>query len=164
MSSQIEDLVLACSQCLQLRNSNQKEPMSFHEIPELPRTKIGCDIFEINGKPHIAVIDYYSKFIEMSLIRVSRAKLFRLAKFDGFLIYDSLRIAMLNLFSFLLSVWDIVSGATNFFFGHFDFFWSFFLGFPSNLSCTQHGFGKYTNFDIFNYYLKAQIGRKTVNI
>ena len=42
--------------------------MSFHEIPELPWTKIGCDIFEINGKPHIAVIDYYSKFIEMSRI------------------------------------------------------------------------------------------------
>ena len=39
MSSQIEDLVLACLQCLQLRNSNQEEPMGFHEIPELPWTK-----------------------------------------------------------------------------------------------------------------------------
>ena len=49
---------------------------------------------------------------------MSCAKLSRLAKFDGALIDDSLRIAVLNLFSYLLSVWDIVSGATN-------IFWSF---------------------------------------
>ena len=94
---------------------------------------------------------------------VSCAKLFRLAKFDGFLIYDSIRIAMLNLFSYLLSVWDIVSGGNK----HFLVILMFlvlFSRFPSNLSHTRRGFGKYPNFDIFNYYLKGQIGRKTVNI
>ena len=42
--------------------------MTLHEIPKLPWTKIGCDIFELDGKLYIAVIVYYSKFIEMSRI------------------------------------------------------------------------------------------------
>ena len=68
MCSQIEETSVTCPQCLDNRNNNQKEPMTLHEIPKLPWTKIGCDIFELDGKLYIAVIDYYSKFIEMSRI------------------------------------------------------------------------------------------------
>ena len=51
MCSQIEETSVTCPQCLDNRNNNQKEPMTLHEIP--------CDIFELDGKLYIAVIDLF---------------------------------------------------------------------------------------------------------
>ena len=38
-------------------------------IPDRPWQKLGSDIFEHKGKPYLVVVDYYSKFIETSLMR-----------------------------------------------------------------------------------------------
>lgn len=38
--------------------------MLSHEIPDRPWCKIGIDIFNFGGSSYIAIMDYYSKWIE----------------------------------------------------------------------------------------------------
>ena len=69
MSRDIHDTVAKCATCLTHRHKNQKEPMIPHAIPARPWQKLGSDVFEHKGKPYLVVVDYYSKFIETSLMR-----------------------------------------------------------------------------------------------
>lgn len=39
-----------------------------HSVPDRPWQKLGSDVFEHKGKPYLIVVDYYSKFIEISLM------------------------------------------------------------------------------------------------
>ncbi len=61
MSSQIADLVSKCARCLELRNSQQKEPMIPSNIPTKPWEKTGTDLFMWNGSDYLIVTDYYSR-------------------------------------------------------------------------------------------------------
>lgn len=69
MSRDIHDTVVKCPTCLTHRHKNQKEPMIPHAIPDRPWQKLGSDVFEHKGKPYLVVVDYYSKYIETSLMR-----------------------------------------------------------------------------------------------
>ena len=42
--------------------------MIAHEVPDRPWQKLGSDLFEHKGKPYLLIVDYYSKFIETSLL------------------------------------------------------------------------------------------------
>lgn len=66
MNKQIEDTVSRCSACLAYRNKPAKEPMIIHPLPSLPWSKVGTDLFEIEGKHYLVMVDYYSNFIEVS--------------------------------------------------------------------------------------------------
>ena len=66
MNSQTEELVSNCSTCLHHANANQREPLHPHEIPSRPKQKVGTDLFDWNGKPHLIVVDYYSPYPEVS--------------------------------------------------------------------------------------------------
>jgi len=65
ISAEIKQLVLNCSTCLEYRNSNTKEPLSSHEIPEYPWQIVGSDLFTWENKHYIVVADYYSHFFEV---------------------------------------------------------------------------------------------------
>jgi len=69
MSCDIHNTDATSKTCLTHRHKNQKEWMIPHAIPDLPWQKLGSDVFEHKGKPYLVVVDYYSKFIEMSLMR-----------------------------------------------------------------------------------------------
>ena len=69
MSNDIQEMVSKCSTCSTYRNRNQKEPMIAHEIPDRPWQKLGSDLFEHKGKTYLLVVDYYSKYIETSLLQ-----------------------------------------------------------------------------------------------
>ncbi|KAK3736765.1 hypothetical protein QZH41_008005 [Actinostola sp. cb2023] len=69
ISSDIEQLISKCATCNTHRNKNTNEPLLPHSIPERPWQKVGSDIFEYQGKSYLLVIDYYSKYIETSLVK-----------------------------------------------------------------------------------------------
>ena len=69
MSGDIEQLISKCSTCNAHRNKNAKEPLLPHPVPERPWQKIGSDIFEYQGNSYLLVIDYYSKYIDTSLMQ-----------------------------------------------------------------------------------------------
>lgn len=68
INSQLEDYINCCQPCLFNKNENRREPMISHEIPEIPWYKIGTDTFHFNNELYLIVVDYYSKFIEVSKI------------------------------------------------------------------------------------------------
>ncbi|XP_052809638.1 uncharacterized protein K02A2.6-like [Mya arenaria] len=65
MSKQINDFVLNCKICLSRRNSNQKEPMTTHDIPKGPWQEVATDLFHFDGNEYLLVVDYYSRYFEI---------------------------------------------------------------------------------------------------
>ena len=74
MSAQIEDVVSNCSICLRHRNSNTKEPLHPHELPQRPWQRLATDLFDWKGLPHLVVVDYYSRYPEIAQLRDTKSK------------------------------------------------------------------------------------------
>ena len=69
MSTVIERIVAKCSVCLKYQRENQKEPLLPHEVPQRPWKKLGADIFELNFNSYLIVVDYYSKYPELCILK-----------------------------------------------------------------------------------------------
>lgn len=68
LSSQIKLLINNCPECVEER-INLKEPMVVEEMPTRAWQKIGIDLFKYDGKWYILFIDYYSRYIDMFLLK-----------------------------------------------------------------------------------------------
>ena len=70
MASQIKDLIASCDRttCNAFQKQQPKEPFIPYDIPELPWTKVGADLFEWNDKSYLIIVDYYSKYFEFNLL------------------------------------------------------------------------------------------------
>ena len=66
MNQQIADMVSKCNTCNMYRKSQAKEPLKSHELPERPWQKIAIDLFELDKQEYVVMVDYYSKFFEVS--------------------------------------------------------------------------------------------------
>lgn len=69
MANDIEQIVSNCQICEKFRNKNPKEPLMPHEIPNKPFAKIALDILQFGNQNYLVVVDYYSKWIETSIIK-----------------------------------------------------------------------------------------------
>lgn len=61
-SAKIKQLVETCRK---FETSQQKEPLASHDVPLRPWEKIGVDIFELNSKEYLTIVDCYSNFWEI---------------------------------------------------------------------------------------------------
>ena len=68
-STAIERMVAKCSICLKHQRENQKEPLLPDEVPQRSWQKLGADIFELNYHSYLVVVDYYSKYLELCLLK-----------------------------------------------------------------------------------------------
>ena len=68
MSAEITDIVSACSTCQEHRNYQQRKKLLQHEVPTEPWLKVGADLFTLKRKNYVRVVDYFSKFCEISLL------------------------------------------------------------------------------------------------
>ena len=68
INGQIRDKVASCEICKEFRNKQAKQPMKAHEIPERPWQILGTDLFELDGQHYLVLVDYYSKFFEVSKV------------------------------------------------------------------------------------------------
>ena len=57
-----------CATCNKFKPANQREPLIPHEIPDRPWAKLGGDLFEFGNKVYLIIVDYFSKFPEVSLL------------------------------------------------------------------------------------------------
>ena len=62
---QLEELVNECPVCRKYRR-NHVEPMIASELPHYPWQKVASDQLFWKGKTYIPVVDYYSRYIEVS--------------------------------------------------------------------------------------------------
>jgi hypothetical protein len=69
INNDISRMISKCSVCSDYRNRQQKEPMISHEVPNRPWQKIGVYLFELEVHKYVLLVDYYSKFFELSRLR-----------------------------------------------------------------------------------------------
>lgn len=69
MSQQIKDLVEQCEICNRHRNKQTKQPLLQHEVPNRPWQTVATDLFYMNGDSYLILVDYFSKFFEVSMLQ-----------------------------------------------------------------------------------------------
>ena len=68
IAGDIKQIADMCETCQEMKPRNLPEPLKLHSDGDEPRQTIGLDFFEIAGKHYLAVVDYYSNFIEIDLM------------------------------------------------------------------------------------------------
>ncbi|KAK9722673.1 Integrase zinc binding domain [Popillia japonica] len=67
ISREIADMIAKCKTCEKYKPRTTKEPLILHEMTNLPYQKLACDIqvLDFGSKSFLAMIDYYSKWLEL---------------------------------------------------------------------------------------------------
>ena len=60
----IQETVRQCSVSAKLHTPS-KEPLIPSVLPERPWQKLGSDLFELQGKDYLLIVDYFSRFVEV---------------------------------------------------------------------------------------------------
>ena len=68
MNAEIIEMVAKCSTCLEHRSRQQNESLMSHEVPNQPWEKVGADLFEFKHHHYLVCVDYYSNYLEVTLI------------------------------------------------------------------------------------------------
>ena len=71
LGKQLEEMVTNCRKCIEHRKPNS-EPMIPSAVPARPWQVLGTDLFSLNGRTYLLVVDYFSRFIEISILLVSQ--------------------------------------------------------------------------------------------
>lgn len=69
MSKEIEDLISNCDACLKYKKTQSKETLINREVPDGPWQVLGIDIFFFRGSNYLLTIDYFSKYVEVIILR-----------------------------------------------------------------------------------------------
>lgn len=69
INQNIKKYVKSCSTCLKFQTNKIKLAMTYKKVPELPWMEVGCDIFELNQKHYLVVVDALSNYIEVASLK-----------------------------------------------------------------------------------------------
>ena len=69
MSRDIDRVVLSCSVCNSQKPHQQRESLQSHPVPELAWSTVATDIFEWDGKHFQVLVDSYSGWYEIDLLK-----------------------------------------------------------------------------------------------
>ena len=75
MSKDIQNRVNACNHCQTQRPTQRKQPLITSDLPGTPWERIAADLLLYKGQNFLAVIDYYSRFIELVHLSSTSASL-----------------------------------------------------------------------------------------
>ena len=73
LSTQLEDLVRSCSECIKFQ-SQRAEPLKSSPMPSLPWKRVATDLFEWKKTTYLLIVDYYSRWIEIAHLDCLTAK------------------------------------------------------------------------------------------
>ena len=68
MINEIVDILSNCGGCMETRNYQACEELIPHDVPSNPWEKVGTDLFQRKGKDCLIVVDYTSKYFEVSVL------------------------------------------------------------------------------------------------
>ena len=69
MNSAIKEAVTKCQVCAEFQASNPQQPLQTHKIPDRPWSRLAADLFTLQTKDYIVLVDYYSDYVEVSPLR-----------------------------------------------------------------------------------------------
>jgi len=75
MNEEIKIFIEKCDICRSM-DVKQKETLQSHELPSSPWSKVGTDIFTLDGRNYLVTIDSLSNFWELDYCRESRVKVY----------------------------------------------------------------------------------------
>ena len=75
INKELEDMISKCPTCLTYRNRQTSETPIKPEIPDHPWTKCAADLFRLQGRYYLLIVDYYSKFIAVENLQNLNLKL-----------------------------------------------------------------------------------------
>ena len=62
VNNDIESYIKNCNTCLEFQQTQPKEKIVHHYIPIRPWDVVGADMFQLNNKYYLCIVDYHSKF------------------------------------------------------------------------------------------------------
>lgn len=65
MTSDLTDYLSHCEVCATFAPKQRSEPLINHDLPKRPWQKLGIDLFELNNKNYVCVVDYFSDYFEV---------------------------------------------------------------------------------------------------
>ena len=68
LSANVEEMISRCITCA-INRQETKEPLMTSSFPTRPWERLGMDLFEHKGKLFLIVVDYYSRWIEVKVLR-----------------------------------------------------------------------------------------------
>ena len=68
IDADIEDMINSCESCQEFQNKLKKESELKHKIPSTPWTKVATDLFELDDKDYLLVVDYTTNYYDISLL------------------------------------------------------------------------------------------------
>ena len=69
-----EDIQQAVSRCQKHRSKQPQELLKHHDVPNELWAKVKTDLFHLNGKEYLLVIDYYSHYPEVIMLTGTSSK------------------------------------------------------------------------------------------
>ena len=93
---------------------NGGQPLKSHKVPDRPWSKVAADLFTVNGKNYITLVDYFSDFVEVeeledtithAVIQVLKQQLSRHGILDTFVSDNGSQLSSQEFRKFSLS-WD----------------------------------------------------------
>ena len=73
MNAKMKHHIAACETCNRHAVRQQNETLVSHEITERPWEKVGSDLFTIQGKEYLILVNWFSNFWEIDYLRDTRA-------------------------------------------------------------------------------------------
>ena len=73
MNAKMKQHIAACETCNRHAVRQQNETLVSHEITERPWEKVGSDLFTIQGKEYLILVNWFSNFWEIDYLRDTRA-------------------------------------------------------------------------------------------
>ncbi|KAK3107010.1 hypothetical protein FSP39_004902 [Pinctada imbricata] len=74
LSNDVCNLVSSCPECLTYKNSNPKEPLTPHSVPDYPWQTVATDLFHWDDKEYLVIVDYYSRYFEVCHLNSTTSK------------------------------------------------------------------------------------------
>ena len=74
MTKELTEYIQQCGTCNTFSLEQQRQPLIFHEVPERPWQRVACDIFALQGKDYLCMVDYYSGYFEFDKLEKKDAK------------------------------------------------------------------------------------------
>ena len=68
MTSEIADMVLRCETCIQSRRKQQRKPLILLPPATHAWSRVACDLFRMNGRDYLLTVDYFTSYLEVSLL------------------------------------------------------------------------------------------------
>ena len=65
MATEVREMANTCEACQALKPMNCREPLMQNPVEEFPWEKVATDLFEVNGRQYLVLVDCLSNFIEV---------------------------------------------------------------------------------------------------